>query len=67
MTGLTRKQVAALVGVSAQPIVGWQSSGYLHQPYTAEKVLAAQQAVHIGERTPITPAEGCVSCAKGPA
>lgn len=52
MIGLTRKEAAALVGVSEQTIVGWQTSGYLHQPYTAEAVLAAQQAVHIGDVVP---------------
>jgi excisionase family DNA binding protein len=52
MTGLTRKQAAALAGVSEQTINGWRGSGYLHQPYTVEKVLAAQQAVHAGEVVP---------------
>jgi len=52
MTGLSRKEVAELAGVSEHTIVGWQSSGYLHQPYTAEKVLAVQQAVHVGDVVP---------------
>jgi transcriptional regulator with XRE-family HTH domain len=59
MTGLTRKQAAALVGVSEHTIVGWRSRGYLQpslpgrpQRYTVEEVLAAQQVAHVGDVVP---------------
>ena len=52
MTGLTRKQAAALVGVHEQTIVGWQTSGHLRRPFTVDRVLAAQQVAHVGEVVP---------------
>lgn len=52
MTGLTRKQAAALVGVHEQTIVGWQTSGHLRRPFTVEAVLAAQHVVHLGDVIP---------------
>jgi len=52
MSGLTRKQAAALVGVNEQTIAGWVSSGHLHQPFTVEAVLAAQQMAHVGDVIP---------------
>lgn len=52
MTGLTRKQAAALAGVNEQTIAGWQSSGHLQRPYTVASVLAAQQLSHLGDVVP---------------
>ena len=52
MTGLTRKQAAALVGVHEQTIEGWQKSGHLRRPFTVEAVLAAQHVVHLGDVIP---------------
>lgn len=52
MSGLTRKQAAVLAGVSTPTIVSWQKSGHLHQPFTTEAVLAAQQTVHVGDVVP---------------
>ena len=52
MTGLTRKQAAALVGVHEQTIEGWQKSGHLRRPFTLEAVLAAQHVVHLGDVIP---------------
>ncbi len=52
MTGLTRKQAAALVGVHEQTIEGWQKGGHLRRPFTVEAVLAAQHVVHLGDVIP---------------
>ncbi len=52
MTELSRKQAAALVGMSEQTIVGWQKSGHLRRPFTVDRVLAAQQVAHVGAVVP---------------
>ena len=59
MTGLSRKQAAALAGVSEHTIAYWTKRGLLPtgrsgiaQASSPEEILAAQQVVHAGDVVP---------------